>query len=128
MQTAIHPKYHDIEITCACGASLKSRSTRPDIRLDICSACHPFFTGTQKLIDTEGRVERFQKKYGEVKAAPPPKPVEKKIARPRPVVAKPVALVKIGPAKPKSEKPAAKPAATATVTAATAPADAAGAQ
>ena len=117
MQTAIHPKYHDIEITCACGTSLKSRSTRTEIRLDICSACHPFFTGTQKLVDTEGRVERFQKKYSEIKAAPPPKPAAKKPARPRPMVAKPVAIVKTAPAKPKSEKPA-KPA-----TAAPTPAD-----
>ncbi len=63
MKSDIHPKYHDVNITCACGSVLKSRSTLPEIRLDICSACHPFFTGTQKIVDTEGRVERFQKKY-----------------------------------------------------------------
>ncbi|MBI3358233.1 MAG: 50S ribosomal protein L31 [Nitrospirae bacterium] len=63
MKTDIHPKYHEVEISCACGASLKSRSTQPTIRLDICAACHPFFTGTQKIVDTEGRVERFKKKY-----------------------------------------------------------------
>ncbi len=113
MQTALHPKYHDIQITCACGSSLKSRSTQTDIRLDICSACHPFFTGTQKLIDTEGRVERFQKKYGEVKATPPPKPVVKQAARPRPIVAKPVTIVRTGPVIPKSGKPAKTAAATA---------------
>ncbi|MEK7747658.1 MAG: 50S ribosomal protein L31 [Nitrospirota bacterium] len=63
MKTATHPKYNEVEISCACGAVLKSRSTATDIRLDICAACHPFFTGTQKIVDTEGRVERFKKKY-----------------------------------------------------------------
>ncbi len=63
MKAAIHPKYHEVEISCACGATLKSRSTQSDIRLDICALCHPFFTGTQKIVDTEGRVERFTKKY-----------------------------------------------------------------
>ena len=105
MQSAIHPTYYDVQITCACGSVLKSRSTKPEIRLDICSVCHPFYTGTQKLVDTEGRVQRFQKKYGEIKAAPPPKSVAKKPVRPRPKVAKPVAIVKTGPAKPKPGKP-----------------------
>jgi len=113
MQTAIHPKYYDIQITCACGSVLKSRSTRLEIRLDICSVCHPFFTGTQKLVDTEGRVQRFQKKYGEIKAVPPPRPGAKKPVQPRPKVAKPVAIVKMRPAKPKSEKPSANPTAVA---------------
>ena len=63
MKTAIHPEYKEVEIRCACGAVLKSKSTRGEIRLDICAYCHPFFTGTQKIIDTEGRVERFKKKY-----------------------------------------------------------------
>ncbi|HEY5600045.1 MAG TPA: 50S ribosomal protein L31 [Candidatus Manganitrophaceae bacterium] len=63
MKTAVHPEYKEVNITCACGAALKSKSTRNEIRLDICSSCHPFFTGTQKIIDTEGRVERFKKKY-----------------------------------------------------------------
>jgi large subunit ribosomal protein L31 len=63
MKAAIHPEYHETTISCACGATLESKSTRTDIRLDICSACHPFFTGTQKIVDTEGRVERFRKKY-----------------------------------------------------------------
>ncbi len=63
MKAAIHPEYHETTITCACGAVLQSQSTRAEIRLDICSACHPFFTGTQKIVDTEGRVERFRKKY-----------------------------------------------------------------
>jgi large subunit ribosomal protein L31 len=60
----IHPKYFDVEARCACGATWKTRSTKPELHLEICSNCHPFFTGRQKLIDTEGRVERFTKKFG----------------------------------------------------------------
>ena len=63
MKTATHPKYEIVEISCACGATLTTRSTEKMIRLDICASCHPFFTGTQKIVDTEGRVERFKKKY-----------------------------------------------------------------
>ncbi|MBI3609624.1 MAG: 50S ribosomal protein L31 [Nitrospirae bacterium] len=63
MKEGIHPAYESTTITCACGNVIKTRSTRTDIHVEICSACHPFFTGTQKLIDTEGRVERFMKKY-----------------------------------------------------------------
>jgi large subunit ribosomal protein L31 len=64
VKEGIHPKYHDVEVRCACGASWKTRSTKPDLHLEICSNCHPFFTGRQKLVDTEGRVERFTKKFG----------------------------------------------------------------
>ncbi len=64
MREGIHPKYFDVEVRCACGATWKTRSTKKELRLEICSNCHPFFTGKQKLIDTEGRVERFMKKYG----------------------------------------------------------------
>jgi large subunit ribosomal protein L31 len=64
VKEGIHPKYHEVEVRCACGASWKTRSTKQDLHLEICSNCHPFFTGRQKLIDTEGRVERFTKKYG----------------------------------------------------------------
>src|SRR3989449_6433194 len=64
VKEGIHPKYHDVEARCACGATWKTRSTKPELHLEICSNCHPFFTGRQKLIDTEGRVERFTKKYG----------------------------------------------------------------
>jgi len=60
----IHPKYKETEARCACGNTFKTRSTKAEFRLEICSACHPFFTGRQKLIDTEGRIERFNKKYG----------------------------------------------------------------
>ncbi len=65
MRAGIHPEYHEVEARCACGATWTTRSTRKELRLEICSNCHPFFTGRQKLVDTEGRVERFTKKYGQ---------------------------------------------------------------
>ena len=64
MKPAIHPKYQDVEVRCACGNTFKTKSTKNELHLEICSACHPFFTGRQKLIDTEGRVERFTKRFG----------------------------------------------------------------
>jgi large subunit ribosomal protein L31 len=64
VKEGIHPKYYDIEARCACGATWKTRSTKPELHLEICNNCHPFFTGRQKLIDTEGRVERFTKRFG----------------------------------------------------------------
>ncbi len=69
MKQGIHPKYHDVEVRCACGATWRTRSTKEELHLEICSSCHPFFTGRQKLVDTEGRVERFTKKYGKVTVA-----------------------------------------------------------
>ncbi len=70
MQAGIHPNYHEIKVTCACGASWSTRSTvkGDTLRLEICSSCHPFFTGRQKLIDTEGRVSLFQRKAAKSKA------------------------------------------------------------
>ena len=68
MKAGIHPAYETINVTCACGSSFQTRSThKGDMRVEICSSCHPFFTGRQKLIDTEGRVDRFQKKYARAK-------------------------------------------------------------
>ena len=64
MKTGIHPEYTEATIRCACGNEIKTRATKKDIRVEICSNCHPLFTGKQKLVDTEGRVERFMKKYG----------------------------------------------------------------
>ena len=64
MKEKIHPKYVETTITCNCGSVIHTRSTKQNIRVEICSSCHPFFTGKQKLLDTEGRVERFTKKYG----------------------------------------------------------------
>lgn len=63
MKKDIHPKYVECKVTCGCGATFMTRSTLPKINVEICSQCHPFFTGTQKLVDTAGRVEKFQKKY-----------------------------------------------------------------
>lgn len=63
MKADIHPNYQEVNVVCACGEAFTTRSTRKDIRLDICSKCHPFFTGKQKIMDTEGRVEKFKKKY-----------------------------------------------------------------
>ncbi len=63
MKENIHPKYNDIVATCVCGNEVLISSSKPQVRVEICSNCHPFFTGTQKIIDTEGRVDRFVKRY-----------------------------------------------------------------
>jgi large subunit ribosomal protein L31 len=68
MKSGIHPKYELTTITCACGNVIETRSTVKKIQVEICAACHPFFTGKQKLVDTAGRIERFNKKYGIKKA------------------------------------------------------------
>ena len=64
MKENIHPKYEKTTITCACGEVIETSSTKKDIRVEICSKCHPFFTGKQKLVDTGGRVDRFKKRFG----------------------------------------------------------------
>jgi len=64
MKKGIHPQFVDSVIKCACGHEINTRSIRKEISVEICSRCHPFFTGKQKLVDSAGRVERFQKKYG----------------------------------------------------------------
>ncbi len=64
MKQGIHPSYVTATVTCACGNTFVTRSTKPTIRVEICSNCHPFFTGKQKIVDTEGRVEKFMQKYG----------------------------------------------------------------
>ena len=64
MKDKIHPEYFDTEVKCGCGNKFTTRSTRPELRVDICNVCHPFYTGKQKFVDTTGRVERFQKKFG----------------------------------------------------------------
>ena len=95
MKEAIHPDYKKATIVCACGAVIETRSTRGDFHIEICSSCHPFFTGKQKILDTAGRIERFKTRY----AAAPAK-TEAKKAAPAPAA----------PAKaaPKSENRAAK--------------------
>ena len=70
MKTGIHPNYETVTVRCSCGATFESRSTKgSEIHADLCSECHPFFTGKQKLVDAGGRVERFQRRYGERKPA-----------------------------------------------------------
>ena len=63
MKKGIHPGYIETEVTCGCGVKFKTRSTKPKLNVEICSACHPFYTGKQKYVDTAGRVEKFTKKY-----------------------------------------------------------------
>ena len=67
MKKDVHPEYQDCQVICACGNTFMTRSTKKEIRVEICSNCHPFFTGKQKLIDSAGRVEKFKKKYGDRK-------------------------------------------------------------
>ena len=66
MKADIHPKYHEVTVACACGATFKTGTTKDCevLKVDICSNCHPFFTGKQKLVDTGGRVDKFKKRYG----------------------------------------------------------------
>ena len=71
MKEGIHPNYHAAKIICACGSIIETRSTQPEIHVELCSACHPFYTGKQKLVDTAGRVERFRRKFGNITNAPP---------------------------------------------------------
>lgn len=68
MKEKIHPKYEESVIVCACGNTIHTRSTRQNIRVEVCSKCHPFFTGKQKFVDSAGRVDKFEKKYGRKKA------------------------------------------------------------
>lgn len=65
MKKDIHPQYVIARVICACGNTFVTRSTKPEIRVEICSKCHPFFTGQQKYVDTEGRIDRFKRKYGQ---------------------------------------------------------------
>ena len=67
MKKGIHPEYAESSVTCACGNTFTTKSTKKEIRVEICSQCHPFFTGKQKFIDSAGRVEKFRKKYGDLK-------------------------------------------------------------
>lgn len=67
MKEKIHPKYEETTITCSCGEVIHTRSTKKNIRVEICSKCHPFFTGDKKLVDAAGRIERFEKRYGKTK-------------------------------------------------------------
>lgn len=70
MKTDIHPKYFDCQVTCGCGNTWKTRSTIKEMRIEICSKCHPFYSGVQKYVDAAGRVDRFNKKYGKPVSTP----------------------------------------------------------
>ncbi len=76
MKKGIHPEFQDSVFRCACGAEIVTRSSKPEYKLEICSSCHPFFTGKQKLVDSAGRVERFMKKYGDKPIATGQKPAK----------------------------------------------------
>ena len=83
MKKDIHPELHQVSVTCTCGAEIKTRSTATELHSTLCSACHPFYTGTQKFVDTAGRIEKFQRKFGQKKAAAPaPKKAEPKKEEP----------------------------------------------
>ena len=64
MKADIHPEYVDAVVRCACGVSFETKATKPDLHVEVCSSCHPFFTGEQRIVDTAGRVERFRRSYG----------------------------------------------------------------
>ena len=64
MKTGIHPKYQIATVRCSCGNTFQTRSTKPELHTELCSECHPFYTGKQKMVDTGGRIERFERKYG----------------------------------------------------------------
>lgn len=98
MKKDIHPNYVDCTVTCTCGNSFQTRSTKPEIRVDICSACHPFFTGTQKLIDSGGRVQRFADKFGAAKETVAAREAAKKAER--------AAAVEVAEAKKREEREA----------------------
>ncbi len=66
MKSDIHPEYKESTVTCVCGNVFETRSTKGDIKVEICSKCHPFFTGKQKIMDTAGRIEKFNRKYGDL--------------------------------------------------------------
>jgi large subunit ribosomal protein L31 len=103
MKEGIHPKYQECTVSCACGYSFKTRSTKPVIKLEICSNCHPFFTGKQKLIDTAGRVEKFQKRFAKTEGKTVvKKKVEKKASAPKKKSIKVLSLL------PKKAKPVVK--------------------
>jgi len=68
MKEGIHPEYNEVEVRCACGNTFTTRSTKDELRLEICNACHPFYTGKQKLVDTAGMVAKFERRYGKSNA------------------------------------------------------------
>jgi large subunit ribosomal protein L31 len=76
MKQGIHPEYMETHVTCSCGNTFVTRSTKPEMHVELCNQCHPFYTGKQKLVDTGGRVERFQRKYARRGQSAPEEPAE----------------------------------------------------
>jgi len=119
MKEAIHPGYKAAKVTCACGNVIETRSTRDDFHIEICSQCHPFFTGKQKIMDTAGRIEKFKNRYGATPVtSPAPKKAEAKAAEPSKKAEAPkenraAKRAKATKAKPKTEAAPAEPAAEA---------------
>ncbi len=117
MKEGIHPQYKPARIICNCGNVIETRSTRGDFHIEICSNCHPFFTGKQKILDTAGRIEKFRTRYAatpakeEPKKAAPPPPAPKKAEAPKENRA--AKRAKTGKTKPRSEAPPAEAAAPA---------------
>ena len=107
MKEKIHPKYEECHVTCGCGEKFTTRATQTEINVEICSKCHPFFTGKQKLVDTAGRVEKFQRRYAKFSAAgaaAAPAAAEAAASQPAPAApAQPTAAA----AEPAADKPAA---------------------
>ena len=104
MKTAIHPQYSEIQVTCSCGNTFTTRSTvQKPLHVEVCAACHPFYTGKQKIVDTAGRVEKFRQRYA---AKPPVAPA----AKPAPAPAAKSASTKSAAAKGTAAKNAARPA------------------
>jgi large subunit ribosomal protein L31 len=69
MKAGIHPTYNEARVTCSCGNQFTTRSTKPELHVELCNVCHPFFTGKQRMVDTGGRIDRFQRRYGQRKGA-----------------------------------------------------------
>ncbi len=84
MKEKIHPEYKETVITCGCGAKIKTRSTKPDMKLEVCSNCHPFYTGQQKFLDIAGRVDKFKKSFKKAGSTKPKKTVEKPESKKKP--------------------------------------------
>ena len=113
MKEKIHPTYEFVEVTCACGNKFMTRSTAKNLKLDICSACHPFFTGKQKLLDTEGMVDKFNKRYAKTEGKTLVRKPKTEVKAKAKLARKPVAAKKAAAPKKAAKKAAPKAEATA---------------
>ena len=108
MKEKIHPTYEFVEVTCACGNKFMTRSTSKTLKLDICSACHPFFTGKQKLLDTEGMVDKFNKRYAKTEGKTLVRKPKTEVKAKAKLARKPAVAKKAAPAKKAAKKAAPK--------------------